>query len=216
MTCTSRRLRSAWESAQADQSSLGAQWEAKDPVVLHADSDWAYRSFCWFCHAPYSRELAQFFHCFKYQGVETLEWSARIKVGRVKYSCYVVTGISVCLQWPDRKEHGVCSQANCCFIIFWYSTRTNIVPWSWCTGSRLWLMWWFWGFSFYFISLSYRTVSRSTSRWLTTTHGQYLTVRSIKAAMMLHGRRNSHILNFKGFMDCHNTFAIGNSLRIKM
>ena len=59
-----RRLRSAWESAQTDQSSLCAQWIVKDPAFLHADSKdwsdwvdaqsdtnlrWVHRSFCWFC-----------------------------------------------------------------------------------------------------------------------------------------------------------------------
>ena len=33
-----RRLRSAWASAQSDQSSLCVQWVAKDPSFLHADS----------------------------------------------------------------------------------------------------------------------------------------------------------------------------------
>ena len=40
-----RRLRSAWASAQSDQSLRCAQWVAKDPRFLHADSelwsDWA-------------------------------------------------------------------------------------------------------------------------------------------------------------------------------
>ena len=33
-----QRLRSAWASAQSSQSSLYAQWVAKDPSFLHADS----------------------------------------------------------------------------------------------------------------------------------------------------------------------------------
>ena len=33
-----RRLRSAWASAQSDQSSLCAHWVARDPSFLHADS----------------------------------------------------------------------------------------------------------------------------------------------------------------------------------
>ena len=37
--CTQRRLRSAWASAQSDQSSLCAQWVAKDQRFLHADSE---------------------------------------------------------------------------------------------------------------------------------------------------------------------------------
>ena len=37
--CTQRRLRSAWASAQSDQSSLCTQWVAKDPSFLHADSE---------------------------------------------------------------------------------------------------------------------------------------------------------------------------------
>ena len=56
--CTQRRLGSAWASAQSDQqSSLCAQWVAKDPSFLHADSEetdlslgWAHMPFCWFCH----------------------------------------------------------------------------------------------------------------------------------------------------------------------
>ena len=39
--CAQRRLRSAWASAQSNQSLLCAQWIAKDPRFLHADSeDW--------------------------------------------------------------------------------------------------------------------------------------------------------------------------------
>ena len=44
--CAQRRLRSAWASAQSDQSSLCAQWVVKDPSFLHAnskDSDWTGR-----------------------------------------------------------------------------------------------------------------------------------------------------------------------------
>ena len=37
--CVKRRLRSAWASAQSDQSSICAQWVAKDPRFLHADSE---------------------------------------------------------------------------------------------------------------------------------------------------------------------------------
>ena len=36
--CTQQRLRSAWASAQSDQSSLCAKWVAKGPSFLHADS----------------------------------------------------------------------------------------------------------------------------------------------------------------------------------
>ena len=36
--CAQRRLRSAWVSAQSDQSSLCAHWVAKGPKFLHADS----------------------------------------------------------------------------------------------------------------------------------------------------------------------------------
>ena len=60
------RLRTAWASAQSDQSPLCAQWVAKDPKCRHADSEdwsdwadtqadlclrWMHRSFSWFCHA---------------------------------------------------------------------------------------------------------------------------------------------------------------------
>ena len=37
--CAQRRLRSAWASAQSDQSSLCTFWVAKDPGFLHADSE---------------------------------------------------------------------------------------------------------------------------------------------------------------------------------
>ena len=37
--CAQRRLRSAWTAAQSDQSSLCAQWVAKDPSFLIADSE---------------------------------------------------------------------------------------------------------------------------------------------------------------------------------
>ena len=37
--CAQQRLRSAWASTQSDQSSLCAQWVAKDPSFLHADSE---------------------------------------------------------------------------------------------------------------------------------------------------------------------------------
>ena len=37
--CTQRRLRSAWAFTQSDQSSLSAQWVAKDQSFLHADSE---------------------------------------------------------------------------------------------------------------------------------------------------------------------------------
>ena len=37
--CTQRRLRSAWASAQTDQSSLCAHWVAKDPSFLHVDGE---------------------------------------------------------------------------------------------------------------------------------------------------------------------------------
>ena len=52
--CAQQRLRSAWASAQSDQSSLCTQWVAKDPSFLHAQSDQSLRCphmpFCWFCH----------------------------------------------------------------------------------------------------------------------------------------------------------------------
>ena len=61
--CAQRRLRSAWASAQYDLSSLCAQWVAKDPSFVHAeseDSDQTVRMpHCWFCH-----EAAQIFLSF--------------------------------------------------------------------------------------------------------------------------------------------------------
>ena len=64
MACVPSEDRSAWASAQSDQSSLCTQWVAKDPSFLHADSEdltdwadaqadpslcWAQMPFCWFC-----------------------------------------------------------------------------------------------------------------------------------------------------------------------
>ena len=57
--------------AQSDQSLLCALWIAKDPRLLHADSEdsdaqadlslrWAHMPFCWFCH-----EAAQVFSTVK-------------------------------------------------------------------------------------------------------------------------------------------------------
>ena len=37
--CAQRRLRSAWASAQSGQSLLCAQWVARDPSFIHADSE---------------------------------------------------------------------------------------------------------------------------------------------------------------------------------
>ena len=58
--CAPSKDSSAWASPQSDQSSLCAQWVAKDPSFLHADSEdwvdvqadlcWAHMPFCWFCH----------------------------------------------------------------------------------------------------------------------------------------------------------------------
>ena len=60
--CTQQRLRSAWASSQSgSESSLCAQWVAKNPTFLHADSEdshgqadlslhWAHMPLCWFCH----------------------------------------------------------------------------------------------------------------------------------------------------------------------
>ena len=49
--CTQRRRRSAWASAQSDQSSLGALLVSKDPNILQADSedwlDWAMPRLIW-------------------------------------------------------------------------------------------------------------------------------------------------------------------------
>ena len=38
MACAPSELRSAWASAESDQSSLCAQWVAKEPNFLHAES----------------------------------------------------------------------------------------------------------------------------------------------------------------------------------
>ena len=61
--CAQRRLRSAWTSAQSDQSFRYSHEETWDPslptecrrLIRLGRSDlslcWEYRSFCWFCHA---------------------------------------------------------------------------------------------------------------------------------------------------------------------
>ena len=63
--CAQQILRSAWAFAKSDQSSLCAQWVAKDLSFLHADREdsdqtgqmpgliclrWVHLPFCWFCH----------------------------------------------------------------------------------------------------------------------------------------------------------------------
>ena len=58
VTCAPSELRSSWASAQSDQSSLCAQWVAKNPSFLQVDSETdqtgqmprAHISVCWFCH----------------------------------------------------------------------------------------------------------------------------------------------------------------------
>ena len=76
--CAQRRLRSAWASAQSDQSSLCAQWGLRTQAFFmqlsscrqgglwsdwaDAQADlslcWPHMPFCWFCH-----EAAQFLFC---------------------------------------------------------------------------------------------------------------------------------------------------------
>ena len=70
--CSQRRLRSAWASTHIwSESSLCAQWVAKDPSFLHADSeDWSLggclgwsesslgaHTFCWFCHVAVQMDM---------------------------------------------------------------------------------------------------------------------------------------------------------------
>ena len=58
MTCVPSKDRTAWASAQSDQSSLCAFWEGKVPMLLHADSKgWLHLadvqadlSLCWGAH----------------------------------------------------------------------------------------------------------------------------------------------------------------------
>ena len=72
ITCAANEDRSAWASAQSDQSLLCAQWVAKDPSFLNADSEdsdqtgrmprlifhWVHMPYSRFCHA-----LAHFIFC---------------------------------------------------------------------------------------------------------------------------------------------------------
>ena len=65
--CAQGRLKSAWAPAQFDQPLLCAQWVARDPSFLHAESEdwsgwadaqvdlslrWVHMPLCRFCHAP--------------------------------------------------------------------------------------------------------------------------------------------------------------------
>ena len=53
LTVRPAKSRSTWASAQSDQSSLCAQWVAKRPRFLYADSEdssLGAQSLCWFCH----------------------------------------------------------------------------------------------------------------------------------------------------------------------
>ena len=88
--CALRRLRSDW--AGCSESLLCAQWVAKDPSFLHADSEdwsdwadaqadpslrWVHMPFCWFCqaaaqfkdgHSHHSR-LTSPLHPLQYPGI---------------------------------------------------------------------------------------------------------------------------------------------------
>ena len=85
--CAQQRLWSAWASAQSDQSLLCAQWVAKDPSFLLADSEdsdaqadlsvrWAHMPFCWFYH-----EVGGFFWVFNVFSLGYIieYWSALMK-----------------------------------------------------------------------------------------------------------------------------------------
>ena len=75
--CAQQKLRSAWASAQSDQSLQCTEWVAKDPRFLHGDSEDSDRtgrmpgwfesllgaqSFCWFCHVAAQIKFSNFVH----------------------------------------------------------------------------------------------------------------------------------------------------------
>ena len=96
--CAQRRLRSAWASAQSDQSSLCARWVAKDLRFLHADSEdsdhsanaqadlslrWAHMIFCWFCH-----EVAQMYFCRQtFNRLKVNEYTSRGR--QLRLNCFI-------------------------------------------------------------------------------------------------------------------------------
>ena len=108
--CAQRRLRSAWASTQSDQSSLCAQWVAKDPRFLHADSGlirlggcpcWSAssldaQSFCWFCHE--AAQLEEYL-CGEYGFDWQLHWPCMFFKSTFTHICLVDR--SILINWTN-------------------------------------------------------------------------------------------------------------------
>ena len=122
--CPQRRLRLAWASAQTDQSSLCAQWVAKDPSFLHADSedwsDWAdaqahlslrwAHSFCWFCHVA-AQLVCFFMHTTKTLILMNCKMFLKIRFGHMRsYSNYMYFTIQSHLAYKQSLHCHMISQ----------------------------------------------------------------------------------------------------------
>ena len=120
--CAQRRLRSAWASVQSDQSSLFAQWVAKDPSFLHAESEdwsdwadaqsdlslrWAHMPVCWFCHEA-AHSFLFFSHLLYRFIVKNVNWFAFGQFTLnfvILYSLYVIHSMSIwAASWQIQKN----------------------------------------------------------------------------------------------------------------
>ena len=101
--CAKQRLRSAWTSAQSDQS---LRLRSKDSQDAQADLSirWAHMPFCWFCH-----EVAQLMKGYKKirQSVyfELLQYTGNYSL---QYHKKTVQNMS---SWDKNTEMRVCKQA---------------------------------------------------------------------------------------------------------
>ena len=108
MTCAPSEDRSAWASTQSDQSSLCAQWVAKDPSGQRrlwsdwadAQTDqslcWAHMPLCWFCH-----EVAHV--CFQLWFAMTNGFS-----GQILFEKWTIGSYNV-VRWGDPGPRCGCS-----------------------------------------------------------------------------------------------------------
>ena len=84
------------EESDQPESSLCAQWVAKDPSFLHADSDQTgHTSVCWFCH-----EAAQLW-CPHGSGISITTWSFSKQISYCFTITYKVGGVNLPI-WMDE------------------------------------------------------------------------------------------------------------------
>ena len=128
--CTQRRLRSAWASTQSDQSLPCAPRIAKDPRLLHVDSEGSDQtgqmprlicifagrmSFCWFCHV-----VAHVISCHGFDSfVVTMADGSDKKKGNIR----IFNGAD----WKFRRAS-------------WCQAVTRVMEFFFCTEEPLWLL----------------------------------------------------------------------------